>query len=83
MAMQSHVCGDLDKGKVELVVPQGGLDSLILGILVVNAIWLEKFMVILKPGELLHADGTSGTQGGLYFAESTPHLLFYFVKKML
>lgn len=52
MAMQSHVCGDFDKeGKVEIVVSQGGLDSLILVIQVVTEIWLEKFIVVLKPRE--------------------------------
>lgn len=50
--MQSHVCGDFDKeGKVEIFAPQGGLGSLILGILVVNAMWLEKFIAVLKPRE--------------------------------
>lgn len=52
MAMQSHVCGDFDKEqKVEIIVPQGSLESLILGIQVVNQIWLEKFIFVLKPRE--------------------------------
>lgn len=42
MAIQSCVCGNFDKeGKAGIIVPQGGLDRLILGILVVKAIWLE------------------------------------------
>lgn len=50
--MQSHACGDFDKEqKVEIIVPQGGLESLILGIQVVNEIWLEKFIFVLKPRE--------------------------------
>lgn len=79
MAVQSRVCGNFDKeGKVGIVVPQGGLHSLILGILAVKAIWLEQFMFDLKPRRLsiLHADRTSGARGGLYFAESAPYLQF-------
>lgn len=50
MAIQSRVGGNFDKeGKVGIVVSQGGLDSLILGILAAKVIRLEQFMFDLKP----------------------------------